>query len=75
MYLLTNVYVWCFYCIVGVVFFGQARHLAYLPYIVLGAGLNKGWRDLFFMAILFMRLFFAFIVCSRWDGRKLDGGF
>jgi len=41
-------------------------------YIVLGAGLNRGWRDSLFVAFCFC---FCFFLCSRWDGRKPDGGF
>lgn len=47
--------------------------MAYLPYIVLGAGLNRGWRDFFYSYIFFLGI--LLFLCSWWDGRKLGGGF
>lgn len=46
------------------IFFGQARHLEYLPYIVLGAG---GWRDFFFYGCIFSDFFLRFSF-RNWAG-------
>lgn len=64
---------------VGVIFifiFGRARHLEYLPYIVLGAGLTRAGVA-FFLWLYFFRFFFPLlIICSlvllptSTDGKK-----
>lgn len=59
---------------VGAAFFfsDQARHLEYLLYIVLGAGLSRGWRDCSFYGCIFL-IFFAshleetgLCICAEW---------
>lgn len=50
----------------GCFFFDQARHLEYLLYIVLGAGLSRGWRDCSFLWLYFSDFLFRFSFGRNW---------